>query len=261
MQSLNVTLVQTATVWHQPQANLRIFEDWFDAVPAQQHLVVLPEMFSTGFTMASAEVAEGMQGDTAAWLRAQAVARGWHIVGSAVIEDSGAYFNRLLWATPHGDMHSYDKRHLFRMAGEHQHYAAGSVRLVVEVDGWRVCPLVCYDLRFPVWLRNRGDYDVLLCVANWPAARRDAWNTLLRARAIENQSYACGVNVVGVDGNGVAYSGGTAAYAADGAVLEERFDAAGLVSVRLEMAQLQALRDSFPVWQDADAFSLNGQTG
>ena len=254
---LTISLLQTDTVWHDPAANRARFDDLLAQVPAATGLVLLPEMFATGFTMDSAAVAETMQGDTVAWLQQRAADTGKVLCGSLVIHADGAYYNRFLCAQPDGTLATYDKRHRFRMAGEHEHYSAGGRKIVVHVRGWRVCPMVCYDLRFPVWFRNRGEYDLLVCVANWPAARREAWNTLLRARAIENQVYAAGVNIVGTDGNGVAYSGGSAVYAPDGLPLAEAFDTAQIVTCSIAWAPLAALREEFPVWQDADEFELD----
>ena len=212
MQPLTLTLLQTATHWHDPAANRAHFDALLARTPADTGIVVLPEMFSTGFTMASREVAEPMSGPTMTWLRERAAAGNRVLCGSLVIEEAGACFNRFVWVAPDGAVSTYDKCHRFRMAGEHEHYAAGDARVLIEHAGWKIRPLVCYDLRFPVWLRNVDGYDLLLCVANWPAPRRAAWNTLLRARAIENQCYMAAVNIVGTDGNGVPYSGGSAAY-------------------------------------------------
>ena len=202
MSSVNVSLVQTHTHWHDPAANRALFDIWLDEVPQGTHLVVLPEMFSTGFTMAGRKVAETMDGETIAWMRSRAASLDAVVCGSLVIADGPQVFNRMLWVEPGGSVTSYDKRHLFRMAQETDHYAAGTKRVVVVLNGLRLCLAVCYDLRFPVWLRNRRDYDALVVVANWPAARVDAWLTLLRARAIENQAYVVGVNILGEDGAG-----------------------------------------------------------
>ncbi len=255
MQPLTLSFVQTDTRWHAPQANRERFARWFDLLPDDATLVVLPEMFSTGFTMSARELAEPMNGPTLSWLQSQSQARGLVVCGSLIIEEEGSYYNRFVWVTP-SSVAYYDKRHLFRMAREQDHYRAGRRRLVVRHDGWRVCPAICYDLRFPVWLRNRGDYDVLLCVANWPASRRDAWSTLLRARAIENQSYVVGVNVVGEDGNGVSYAGDSAAYGPAGESLMDARDAMGVFTVTLDGTHLSDYRAGFPAWQDADAFNL-----
>ncbi|MCZ6711412.1 MAG: amidohydrolase [Gammaproteobacteria bacterium] len=256
MQPLTVSLIQTATHWHSPSGNRTLFERLFAEVPDDAQIVVLPEMFSTGFTMSTAEVAEPIGGPTLTWLREQAVEFGKVICGSLVIVENGCYYNRFVWVTSEGSVTSYDKRHLFRMTDEHRHYTAGKQRRTVVVGEWRVCPMICYDLRFPVWFRNRGDYDVLLCVANWPAERQQIWNTLLRARAVENQCYCVGLNIVGTDGNGVAYSGGSAIYTAEGNVLLEAGELAGVFTTSLEGDALVDYRRRFPAWQDADEFSL-----
>lgn len=252
---LRIALVQTAPFWHDAAANRRLFDQAIGSFSEPVDLVVLPEMFSTGFTMESREMAETMEGETVAWLRDEATQRGVTIVGSVVIED-GSYFNRLVWMPPHGRETVYDKRHLFRMADEHEHYAAGSKRIVVTIGPWRVCLCVCYDLRFPVWLRSRNDYDVLLCVANWPAARQLAWATLLRARAVENQCYAIGVNRVGTDGNGVEYRGGSTLCDWNGTALLEANDTPTVLSSSLDLDALNAHRQHFPAWRDADEFQV-----
>ena len=257
MQPLTISLIQTHTHWHDPVANRAMFAEILDAVPAESRLVLLPEMFSTGFTMHSHDVAETMAGETISWLRDQARQRQQVICASVVIVEAGACFNRFVAAQPDGELVHYDKRHLFRMAGEHEHYRAGGRKCVFNLDGWRVCPMVCYDLRFPVWFRNTGDYDLLICVANWPAPRLMAWNTLLRARAIENQTYVAAVNIVGTDGNGTNYNGGSAIYAPDGEVLAEAFDTAQIVTRTIHEQPLRSLREQFPVWQDADGFQLD----
>lgn len=256
LQSLNLALIQTDTHWHDPEANREMFAPLIAEASRTSDLVALPEMFSTGFTMASAEMAESMSGPTLAWLADQAQTNECHLCASLVIQDAGAFYNRFVHVAPDGSRVKYDKRHLFRMAGEHEHYSPGDAKTVFRVGQWRICAMVCYDLRFPVWFRNEGDYDALLVLANWPAARRNAWLTLLRARAIENQVYAAGVNIVGVDGNGVAYGGGTAAYDPDGATLVERLDDKGIEYVRFDSDLLAKRRSEFPVWQDADSFRL-----
>ncbi len=258
MQPLTLSLIQSELCWHDCEANLKLFSQRLEQVPDNTDLVLLPEMFSTGFTMASEEVAQSMQGEAVTWLRDKAVALQKYICASVVVHDAGRYFNRFVCADPDGALRSYDKRHLFRMADEHQHYSAGQDRLIFEVKGWRVLASVCYDLRFPVWLRNTNNYDLMVCVANWPAARQSAWNTLLRARSIENQTFVAGVNRVGTDGNGIVYAGGSGIYAPDGEVLSERMEVADIISATLNPATLSSLRASFPVWQDADSFKLDG---
>ena len=257
MQPLTVSLLQTYTHWHDAEANRALFDGLFAQVPDAAQLVVLPEMFSTGFTMDSSQVAESMEGATVAWMRERAQSLGKVLCGSVVIRAADQYFNRFIWAMPEGELRWYDKRHLFRMANEHEHYAAGSERITLELYGWRICPAVCYDLRFPVWLRNRGDYDVLLVVANWPAARRVAWQSLLRARAIENQAYCVGVNIVGDDGNGSHYAGGSGVYAHDGEELSECGNTPSVVTQVLPWQSLQEAREQFPVNLDADDFTLS----
>jgi omega-amidase len=257
MQPLRLALIQADTHWHDPIANRDMFEPLIRKSAEQADLIVLPEMFSTGFTMASRDVAEDMSGPTVAWLKAIAQNVESYICGSIVIEDAGRYFNRYVWTSPSGEVGHYDKRHLFRMASEHEHYAVGGPKMVFNVGDWRVCAMVCYDLRFPVWFRNQNDYDAIVAVANWPAARRDTWMALLKARAIENQVYAAGVNIVGVDGNDVEYSGGTAAYSPDGVTLTERLDDVGIEYVTFDADLLIARREAFPVWRDADEFSIN----
>ncbi|MDH3643913.1 MAG: amidohydrolase [Gammaproteobacteria bacterium] len=261
MQPLTVSIIQTETRWHSPADNRALFERWFAQLPEDAQVVVLPEMFSTGFTMSSAEVAEPMDGPTVRWLQEQAAELGKVICGSLVIAEGGRYYNRFCWVDPAGNVATYDKRHRFRMANEHGHYSAGSQRCIIGVADWRVCPMICYDLRFPVWFRNRSDYDVLLCVANWPAARQHAWNSLLRARAIENQCYAVGLNIVGVDGNEVAYTGGSAVYSPEGHSLLEAGEASGVFTASLDGDALEDYRSRFPAWQDADAFSLDDEKG
>lgn len=254
MRTLNVALVQADLHWHDPAANRALFDDLIGDVEAD--LIVLPEMLSTGFTMASEDVAETMGGDTVAWLRDLAARTGATVAGSLVIRDAGSCYNRLVWMPPDGRETIYDKRHLFRMAGEHEHYVAGESRVNVQLGDWRVRLSVCYDLRFPVWLRSRGDYDALLCVANWPAARQTAWNALLRARAVENLCYTIAVNRIGRDGNGVDYRGGSGVYGPEGDPLAEVFDRDAVVTVSLDLDELDAYRRQFPAWRDADGFEI-----
>ena len=256
MSRLKVTLVQSHTYWHDPPGNRAHFDALFEGLQPEGGVVVLPEMFSTGFTMASAAVAEPMQGPTVAWMRRRAQALGCVLTGSLVIEERGRCCNRMIWAAPDGGLAHYDKRHLFRMAGEHECYQAGTQRTVVQHLGWRINLAVCYDLRFPAWLRNREDYDLLLFAANWPAARRLAWTTLLPARAVENLSYAAGVNVVGTDGKGVRYAGDSAIYAPDGQPLAVAGERAESLTATLDKTALNEYRTAFPAWRDADNFTL-----
>jgi predicted amidohydrolase len=253
---LRVTLVQSELAWQDPAANRHRLAVHFRGLVGHTDLVVLPEMFSTGFSMAAAELAEDMDGPTIDWMREEAAALGCVIAGSLIVRDGGRCYNRLVWARPDGSLEHYDKRHLFRLAGEQEHYAAGSRRLVVALKGWRVCPMVCYDLRFPVWSRSRGDYDLLLYVANWPQRRALAWSTLLRARAIENQAYVVGVNRIGKDGNGTTYAGDSVALDFLGQPLSSEGGGDRVETAVLDLESLRAYRASFPAHLDADRFEL-----
>jgi omega-amidase len=266
MQPLRVALVQGATRWHDAPAN----RDYYGALVRQAgdcDLVVLPETFLSGFSNDTQASAEAMDGPGVHWLRALAAETGAVICGSLAIREHDTVFNRLLWMQPNGSFAQYDKRHLFRMADEHTRYGSGNTRLVVELKGWRILPQVCYDLRFPVWLRNRHraaanggmDYDLALFVANWPQPRRQAWRTLLRARAIENLAYVIGVNRVGVDGNDLAYAGDSVAIDPLGAPLVECGAQEQVVWLTLQPEPLLAHRERFPAWMDADEFNLDFQ--
>ena len=254
---LDLALIQTTLAWHDPAAN----REHFQALLAQARgadLVILPEMFSTGFSMASAELAEPEDGPSSVWLREQAQRIDAVICGSLIIQAAdGSYRNRLLWAGPNGSLAHYDKRHLFRMAGEHKHYSAGSEQVVLELKGWRVRPLICYDLRFPVWSRDAGGTDLLLYTANWPGARRQHWNRLLPARAIENLCYVAAVNRVGEDGKGHAYTGDSQVLDFQGEALMAAGEGDGVFRARLSSEVLAAYRERFPAHLDADAFTLN----
>ncbi len=261
--ALRVSLVQGATRWHDPAGNREYFGGMIESLKGRTDLIVLPETFTSGFSNEAIHDAETMDGPTVAWLRARARTLDAAVTGSVQLHVEGKVYNRLLFATPDGSVRHYDKRHLFRYAGEHERYAAGNERLIVEWRGWRVCPLVCYDLRFPAWIRNRHDrvaqrfdYDLAIFVANWPSPRRYAWSTLLRARAIENLGYCIGVNRVGVDGNGLPYAGDSAVLDFLGAPLIELGAQEQVVTATLDSAALAAHRERFPAWMDADEFQL-----
>ena len=264
MQDLRISLVQGATRWHDPAGNRAYYADLIAPLANETDLVILPETFTSGFSNDAIGQAEGMDGPTVAWIREQAAALDAAVTGSVQLRTDECVFNRLLWATPDGDLQYYDKRHLFRYAGEHKRYAAGEKRLTVEWKGWRINPLVCYDLRFPVYARNRYDveregqldFDLQLFVANWPSARAYAWKTLLRARAIENLCYVAAVNRVGVDGNGLEYSGDSALIDFLGQPLVETTGVEGVVGSVASAAALAAHRERFPAMLDGDAFSL-----
>lgn len=256
LDELRVTLVQTSTWWHDAEKNLAHFEARIRPFAGQTDVIVLTETFTSGFTQHPSAVAQTMDGPAIAWMRRQAGELGAAVAGSMAVRDGDRFYNRFLWAAPDGTLVHYDKRHLFALAGEHERYAAGSQRVVLGYGGWRICPQVCYDLRFPVWSRNRDDYDVLVYVANWPEPRAQAWRLLLRGRAIENQAYVVGVNRVGTDGNGVAYAGGSAAVdylGSDLADLEARDEA---VTVTLSRPALDEFRRKLPFQADADRFVL-----
>jgi omega-amidase len=255
---LRVTLVQTELAWQAPATNRRALAAHFRGLVGHTDLVVLPEMFSTGFSMDAEGLAETMDGPTVDWMREEAAALGCVITGSLIVRDGARCHNRLVWARPDGSTEHYDKRHLFRLAGEQEHFAAGARRVVTEIKGWRVCPMICYDLRFPVWSRSRGDYDLLLYVANWPQRRALAWSTLLRARAIENLTYVVGVNRIGRDGNGVTYSGDSVALDFLGQPLSSEGGGDRVETVVLDREALAGHRSSFPAHLDADRFSLFG---
>jgi omega-amidase len=261
---LCVSLIQGDTRWHDAAANRDYYGEKVRALRDTTDLIVLPETFTSGFTNETLVNAEDMEGESLRWLRALAADVGCVITGSMVTRVGEKCVNRLVWMRPDGSFELYDKRHLFRMAREHERYAAGEQRLIVELGGWRICPLVCYDLRFPVWIRNRYgktvadrfDYDLVLFVANWPSPRRYAWQTLLRARAIENLSYCIGVNRVGTDGNGLHYAGDSAVLDFLGQPIVELGASELVVTVTLDASALAAHRERFPAWMDADAFEL-----
>jgi predicted amidohydrolase len=259
MQDLRVTLVQADLAWQDAVANRAQLAELIQPLAGTTDLIVLPEMFTTGFMMEPERWAEPANGPTVDWLRALAKETNAVIAGSVATQDGERYYNRLLWVTPQQVVRSYDKRHLFRMAKEHEHYSLGNDRIIVELNGWRICPLVCYDLRFPVWSRNgSGDrsYDLLIYVANWPERRRYAWQALLRARAIENLCFCVGVNRVGVDGVNIAYSGDSVALDYLGQALTESSERPFVQTVRLNYQALSDFRQRFPAHLDADAFEL-----
>lgn len=259
MTDLQLALIQSELDWHDAAANHARFAALLDQARGAD-LVILPEMFTTGFSMHSAELAEPEDGPTRAWLLEQARHINAVITGSLIVQATdGSYRNRLLWARPDGSLAHYDKRHLFRMAGEHKHYAAGDEQVVLEVKGWRVRPLICYDLRFPVWSRDPENTDLLLYTANWPAARRHHWNRLLPARAIENLCYVAAVNRIGNDAKGHAYSGDSQVLDFQGEALLAPGEAGGVFQVRLSAGELAAYRERFPAHLDADHFYLIGQ--
>jgi predicted amidohydrolase len=293
MSTLTISIIQTDLKWEDKAANLRTLEDKILSIPGNTELVVLPEMFSTGFSMHPEILAERMDGPTLAWMRSVAARKKIILTGSVIIEEEGNYFNRLIWMLPNGEYGYYDKRHRFAYAGENEHYTAGQRRLVASVKGWKILPLVCYDLRFPVWSRQTPapppgtddesdtnspsseagssptahpapsatstpsmEYDILLYVANWPQRRSLAWKTLLQARAIENQSYVVGLNRVGNDGNNINHSGDSMIIDPLGEILYHGTEKEDIFTITLQKETLTDIRQRFPFWRDADSFSI-----
>ncbi|PVY44105.1 amidohydrolase [Pontibacter virosus] len=258
MQDLRITIIQTALHWQDATANRAMFSEKLAAVAPATDLIVLPEMFTTGFSMQASELAEEAEGPTLQWMKVEAARYNAVLTGSVIVKEGENYYNRLYWVRADGTHEHYNKRHLFRMAKEHHSYTAGKEKLLVELKGWNICPLVCYDLRFPVWSRNmNSQYDLLLYVANWPKPRNYAWSTLLQARAIENLSYVVGVNRVGTDGNGHPYTGDSAIIHPKGHKLLETAEAEGVHTITLTKQELTDFREAFPAHLDADDFTLN----
>jgi omega-amidase len=257
VQQLKFTIVQPDMYWEDKQANLAQYEQYLSVVEEKMEVVVLPEMFSTGFSMAPERLAETMNGTTVQWMKDIARKYGCILTGSLIIEDEGKYFNRLIWMQPDGNLAYYNKRHLFGYANEDKHYHAGEKRVIVSVKGIRICLLVCYDLRFPVWARNRNEeYDVLLYVANWPERRSLAWKTLLQARAIENLSYAIGVNRVGEDGNGIMHSGDSSVFGPLGELIWQYTGQATCHTITIHKETVEQARQQFSFLEDADKFII-----
>ncbi len=255
---LRVALVQQPLVWHAAVANRAHFDALLAPLAGNADVIVLPEMFTTGFSMDVEQFAEDAGGPTSKWLQQKARDLRAAITGSVMTKDGGRFYNRMFWAEPDGSLRHYDKRHLFRMANEHQRFTPGDAPLTVAWRGFRICLQVCYDLRFPVFSRRRPDleYDVLIYSANWPAARRQAWQALLKARAIENLSYVIGVNRVGTDGKDLPYAGDSVAHDFIGEALAQLGSEPAVVTVELDLAALRAFRERFPAHLDADRFTL-----
>jgi predicted amidohydrolase len=260
MHTLSVSLVQTALFWEDKQRNLSMLESKIMGITENTHLVILPEMFSTGFSMKPSLHAENMDGETIAWMKRIAALKKIILTGSLIIEENGNYYNRLIWMLPNGSFGFYDKRHLFAFAGEDQFYTAGNKRLVTSVNGWKVNLQICYDLRFPVWARQQSkespEYDLLIYVANWPERRNHAWKTLLTARAIENQCYVIGVNRVGADGNQINHSGDSMLIDPLGNILFSKEHEELVYGFELTKEPLMEVRNKFPFWKDADNFHI-----
>ncbi len=258
MEDLKVTIVQCPLHWENIEENLSSFtKRLVDIKSGDTHLIVLPEMFTTGFTMNAAAVAEPEQGKALEWMKSTAAEKQSVVTGSVVIKEGDKFYNRMIWMRPDGTYESYNKRHLFRMAQEHHTYTGGNDKLIVTLNGWRIRPLICYDLRFPVWSRNRNDYDCLIYVANWPERRSFPWKHLLIGRAIENQAYVVGVNRVGADGTGLIYSGDSVVLNPKGEPLSKTVaHEESVETVTLSYTELEEFRKIFPVALDVDNFVI-----
>lgn len=271
MSTLTITTVQTKLHWEDKAANLEMLREKILSIKEKTEIVVLPEMFSTGFSMKPGTLAEKMDGDTVNWMKKIAAEKKIILTGSIIINEDDNYFNRLIWMLPNGQYGIYDKRHRFAFAGEDDEYTAGTKRLIASVKGWKINLQVCYDLRFPVWSRQTSpsnslskgegelatpEYDVLIYVANWPERRNTAWQTLLRARAIENQCYVIGVNRVGNDGNAIYHSGDSMVIDPLGEILYHKKDEEDIFTITLSKDHLQSIREKFPFWRDGDSFTV-----
>ncbi|CAM4327012.1 amidohydrolase [Gillisia hiemivivida] len=256
MENLNIALLQVDLFWENIKKNLKLFEEKIESVNTEVDLFILPEMFSTGFSMNAEKLAESENGPTLKWMQRVASEKNAAITGSIIVKEKDEYFNRLYFVFPDSTFKKYDKHHTFTLAKEHETYSAGNERLQVEYKGWKICPLICYDLRFPVWARNTEDYDLLIYVANWPKPRILAWDVLLQARAIENMSYCAGVNRIGLDGNNHEYTGHSAVYDSLGKPLNDQEEAAFTKVVTLDKNQLLDTRKKFKFLQDRDKFTL-----
>jgi len=256
---MNITAIQADLLWEDKEGNLNRFEEKINSINGS-HIIVLPEMFSTGFSMNPAPHAETMAGPTIAWMKKIAMQKRVILTGSIIIEEGGNYYNRLIWMLPNGTFGYYNKRHLFAYAGENKHYSAGNRRLIASANGWKINLIVCYDLRFPVWIRQspgeEPEYDVLIVVANWPQVRINAWKTLLTARAIENQCFVVGVNRVGTDGNGIYHNGESMIVDPKGEVLTSVSDKEAIITLNANKEVLEHSRSHLPFLKDADKFSF-----
>lgn len=262
---LKLSLIQTDLCWENKKANLDMLSQKIDSIQEHTQLILLPEMFSTGFSMQPAQLAETMQGDTMQWLQDTALRKKVVLAGSFMVQEDGNYYNRLVCMLPNGQFGHYDKRHLFSFGGEEKVFTPGAKRLIASVNGWRINFQVCYDLRFPVWARQQAaqkqnetlpEYDLLVNVANWPERRSRAWQTLLTARAIENQCYVAGVNRVGNDGNNVYHNGMSMLIDPAGEVLYQKADQEDVFTTTLSGEHLAAVREKFSFLQDADDFTI-----
>jgi len=254
---LNVVGIQADLVWENPTQNIAFFEEKINALSKNTDLVVLPEMFTTGFTMKPEKVAEKMDGNTVSWMQKMALENEIALCGSLVIEENKKYYNRLVFVHPSREIETYDKRHSFTLAGEDNVYTSGTERLIVTYKGWKICPLVCYDLRFAVWTRNTDNYDLLIFIANWPVIRIKAWETLLKARAIENMSYVIGVNRTGKDANNYNYSGNSLVVDYFGETMSNlKHNEVGIINATLVKTEQDSIRKKLGFLNDKDSFKI-----
>jgi predicted amidohydrolase len=256
LETLKIAWIQTDLEWENPALNRQRLNEKITEISSAVDLIVMPELFTTGFTMNAQSVAETMKGDTIAWIQQVAKAKKSAITGSLVIEEKGNFYNRLVFVFPNGEVKTYDKRHLFTLAGEDKVYTAGSDKLIIEYKGFKICPLICYDLRFPVFSRNTEKYDLLLYVANWPSPRIAAWDALLKARAIENCCYVVGVNRLGIDANALDYPGHSQAIDFAGNLLHDSASKAEVARVEIGKKELLAFRTRFAFLDDQDCFTV-----
>lgn len=254
---MKIALIQAPLIWENPKENRKYFEEKINSIQEEIDLAVLPEMFSTGFTMWPENVAETMDSETISMLKSLAKTKNTAITGSLIICENGKFYNRLVFVFPSGETRKYDKRHLFSLAGEEKIYASGTEKLIVEYKGWKICPLICYDLRFPVFSRNVEDYDLLLYVANWPQQRIQAWDILLKARAVENMAYVIGVNRIGLDGNNHAHSGHSQVVDFLGDYLVKPQISEEIVIVDLDKNKMLEARQKLGFLKDRDTFILD----
>jgi omega-amidase len=253
---LKISLIQMDIAWEQPARNRELLGTKIAELRGKQHVIVLPEMFNTGFTLKAEQWAEPINGETITWMQEQARQSRSILTGSLIVKEEGKYYNRLVWVLPDGSVAHYDKRHLFSYAGEQVDFEPGEKRVIARVNGWKICLQICYDLRFPVWARNTDEYDILLYVANWPEKRNYAWETLLSARAIENMSYVIGVNRVGEDGNGHQYIGNSSIYSPLGGLIAKAGPGEEIITHTLDHSQITDNRSKFPFLDDRDHFML-----
>lgn len=257
-EQLKIALVQSDLVWEVPELNRKNLLSKIEVISEQVDVIILPEMFTTGFTMRTKEVAETMQGKTVEWMKMIALKYNTAITGSIIISENNTYYNRLLFVEPSGKITIYNKRHTFTLVGEDKVFTAGTEKVIIAYKGWKICPQICYDLRFPVWARNTEDYDVLMYVANWPKPRVSAWDALLKARAIENMSYCIGVNRVGIDGVNSEYSGHSAVYDVLGNLMTSFTPNKEQIEiVTLEKKHVTAYRNKLKFLDDRDSFTLS----